>query len=74
MQVVRKLSRDQYLQFIEDYYHGRFVSMQQVHKSLYEAFITRFGQVDDPFLYSLEEDQALDHIEKHYVEPEQLVA
>lgn len=69
MQVVRKLSRDQYLQFIEDYYHGRFSG-----KSLHEAFTATFCQVDDPFLYALEEDQALDHIEKHYVEPERLVA
>jgi hypothetical protein len=67
--ILRKLTRQQYQQFIEDYYHGRLGT------DIAFAFIKSYTQVDDPLLFSgMDEGDLLDHIEKNYVEPEQLAA
>jgi hypothetical protein len=68
MNVIRKLSRQQYQQFVENYYHGHYGQI-----TMSTAFIKFYTQLDDPLLFSLEDEaDLLDHIEANYVELEQL--
>lgn len=64
--VIRKLTREQFQQFVEQYYDGFYGRRNQ---NMIQAFQTFYTQVEDPILSHLTDDERiLDHIEKHYVE------
>jgi hypothetical protein len=65
LNVIRKLSRQQYQQFVENYYHGQY----PLDHDMATAFMTFYTQLDDPLLFSIEDEaDLLDHIEANYVE------
>lgn len=61
--IVRKITRGQYQQFIDDYYHGRHKGQR-----LGQAFCNTFNIVDPSAFNDVNEEHALDHIESTYVE------
>lgn len=63
MNIIRKLTRNQFMEFVDNYYAGRYTVPLPV------AFVQFYTQVDDPLLFELaEEEKVLDHIETNYVE------